>query len=69
MEPFSAPSDTLGTEVIWVVAKRGDKVLGLDVVEEEFGTGIMDSDNVIHEWGTYGEKLSWTLRRFFPAAG
>jgi hypothetical protein len=54
---------------VWVVARAGPTVLGYDEVEEEFGIGSVGSrrlaeGGVVDEWGTFGERLRWTLLRF-----
>ena len=52
---------------VWVVARRGPLVVGYDEVEEEYGVGLTESlalDGVVDDWGTFGERLRWTLLRF-----
>ena len=49
---------------MWVVARAGERVLLYDSVEEEFGTGVIDRDGVIRDWGTSGHKLKWSVARF-----
>jgi hypothetical protein len=49
---------------MFCVAQDGSRVLIYDDVEEEFGTGVLDVDDVLRDWGTYGEELSWSLRAF-----
>lgn len=51
-------------EPIYCVARIGLRVLIYDDVEEEFGTGVLDADGLLREWGTYGDELSWSLRAF-----
>lgn len=51
-------------EPIYCFARAGDEVLIHDDVEEEFGTGILDNDGVLRQWGTYGEELRWSLHHF-----
>jgi hypothetical protein len=49
---------------VWVVAKAGDVVLGYDEVEEEYGIGTIRADGLLNDWGTFGERLRWSLIRF-----
>jgi hypothetical protein len=68
IDPIRAPSvwDSgagLRALPVWVIARYKDQVVGYDEVEEEYGTGRLAA-NGIEEWGTYGERLAWTLRRF-----
>lgn len=49
---------------MWVVARAGERVLLYDSVEEEFGTGLVDRDGVLRDWGTSGHKLKWSAARF-----
>jgi hypothetical protein len=53
-----------GFKTIWVIARAGERVLGYDEVEEEFGTGLARETGVVENWGTYGERLRWALLRF-----
>ena len=58
---------------VWVVARDGPTVLGYDEVEEEWGigrvSGALDDGGVVEDWGTFGDRLRWTLLRFpDPAA-
>ena len=69
VEPRTAACEVRGEGTIYVLAQRGKIVLGLDLVEEEFGTGTLTKAGVVSDWGTYGEKLEWTLQRFIHAAG
>ena len=46
----------------WVVARRDDRVLYWDSIEEEFGTGRVRAGLLV-DYGTYGEQLSWSLGR------
>jgi hypothetical protein len=59
-----ADGTPLEPEPIFVVAREGNEVVVFDDVEEEFGTGVLNSDGQLRNWGTYGERLDWTLRRF-----
>jgi hypothetical protein len=43
-------------------------VLLYDSVEEEFGTGVIDRDGVVRDWGTSGYKLKWSVARFLADA-
>jgi hypothetical protein len=56
---------------IYVIARAGNEVLVYDDVDEEFGTGTLDADGVLRQWGTWGEALAWSLERFpqSPSAG
>ena len=57
-------SDPVAQESLFVVARAEDEVLIYDDVEDAFGIGRVDADGVLRNWGTYGEELSWALRRF-----
>jgi hypothetical protein len=48
----------------WVIARLGDRVLYWDSIEEQFGTGTVVGQR-LRNYGTFGEKLEWSLRRFF----
>jgi hypothetical protein len=56
---------------IYVIARSGDEVLTYDDVEEHFGTGTLDQDSVLRNWGTWGESLGRSLDHFpeDPSAG
>jgi hypothetical protein len=43
-----------GTEQVFVLAKKGNRVLYFDDVEEDFGVAIPDQDGVLRQWGNYG---------------
>lgn len=67
IEPQHVPCIRDGSgepEPIFVVARAGSEVLIYDDVEDRFGTGVLDSDGVLRRWGTYGERLAWSLRHF-----
>jgi hypothetical protein len=49
---------------VWVVAKAGAVVLGYDEVEEEYGIGTLLASGLLTGWGTFGERLHWSLIRF-----
>jgi hypothetical protein len=49
---------------VWVVARDGDVVLGYDEVEEEYGIGRLRGDGPLEGWGTFGERVRWSLVRF-----
>jgi len=49
---------------MWVVARAGERVLLYDSVEEEFGTGLVDRDGVLRDWGTSGHMLKSSVARF-----
>ena len=49
---------------IWVIARDGPLIVGYDEVEEEFGTGLVHREGIVEDWGTYGDRLRWTLLRF-----
>jgi len=48
----------------FVIARDGSRVLFYDDIEEEFGTGTVAADGQLHQWGTWGEQLSWALMNF-----
>ena len=52
------------TSPVWVVAKAGEVVLGYDEVEEEYGIGTLPAGGRLTAWGTFGERLHWSLIRF-----
>jgi hypothetical protein len=47
-----------------MLARRGQRVLFYDTVEEEFGTGRVEREPFLEDYGTWGEKLAWALRQF-----
>jgi hypothetical protein len=49
---------------MWVLARARERVLLYDSVEEEFGTGVVDRDGMVRDWGTFGYKLKWSVARF-----
>ena len=53
---------------LWVVAQADATVLAYDEVEEEWGigliTGVVIEGGVVDDWGTFGDRLQWTLLRF-----
>src|SRR3954471_22184486 len=49
---------------VWVVAKAGEVVLGYDEAEEEYGIGTLRASGLLTGWGTFGERLHWSLIRF-----
>lgn len=53
---------------VWIVARDGQTVLGYDEVEEEFGIGTLEADNHVGDWGTFGERLRWSLTHFVTSA-
>ncbi len=53
-----------GTSSAWVVAQLESVVLAYDEDEDEFGIGTLQQDGRLTHWGTYGERLSWSLREF-----
>ena len=59
---------------VWIIARAGTAVLGYDEFEEAFGIGAvgfseLPAGGVVDNWGTFGERLRWTLLRFpDPAA-
>ena len=48
----------------WVIAKLGNRVLYWDSIEEEFGTGTIVGQR-LRNYGTFGERLEWSLRQLF----
>ncbi len=51
-------------EPLWVVAAFGDERLGYDAVQSEFGSGVLDSQGVLRQWGTWGSLRNALLH--FP---
>ena len=51
-------------EPTFIVARAGDEVLYYDDIEEEFGTGTLDTAGLIVDEGTWGERLEWALLHF-----
>jgi hypothetical protein len=49
---------------IWIIASAGTAVVGYDEVEEEYGTGTLRGESEVADWGTYGDRLRWTLLHF-----
>ena len=54
---------------VWVIACAGTTLLGYDEFENEFGIGSagtteLTRGGIVHDWGTFGEQLRWTLLRF-----
>jgi hypothetical protein len=49
---------------VLVIARNGNSVLIYDELEDEFGVCTLDPDGLIHEYGTLGENLNWSLERF-----
>jgi hypothetical protein len=41
-------------EQVFVVAKKGNRLLYFDDIEEDFGVTIPDEVDVMREWGNYG---------------
>src|SRR4029450_10376187 len=67
--PFLGERLLAGTrEPTFIVALAGDEVLYYDDIEEEFGTGTLDSTGLIVDEGTWGERLEWALLHF-PSSG
>ena len=57
VEPFQLPcirDQGAAREQVFVVAKKGNRLLYFDDVEEDFGVTILDEDGVMREWGNYG---------------
>jgi hypothetical protein len=50
-------SQEYGIERVFVVARRGARVLLFDDVEDEFAVGVPDSNGVLRAWGLYGPLL------------
>lgn len=55
-----------GTSSAWVVAQHEAVALAYDEDEDEFGIGTLQQDGRLTHWGTYGARLSWSLRQFPP---
>jgi hypothetical protein len=54
---------------VWVVARAGATILGYDEVEGEWGIGTARGGavvpgGVVDDFGTFGDRLRWTLLRF-----
>jgi len=47
-------SEEYGLERVFVVARRGARVLLFDDVEDEFALGMPDSDGVLRDWSLCG---------------
>ena len=60
---FERVSGPAGSPV-WIIARSGDLVLGYDEVEEEYGIGQLGAGGHVADWGTFGERLHWSLIRF-----
>ena len=72
VDPVRAPQtwdrgEGARTLPVWIIARHSSEVVGYDEVEEEYGVGTLAPTGVT-DWGTYGERLAWTLRRFPSAA-
>ena len=55
--PFQQPcvrEENSGTEHVFVLAKKEERLLYYDDVEEDFGVAIPDGDGVLRNWGNYG---------------
>lgn len=44
----------IGQEMVYVVARFGEKVLIFDDVEDEFGIGIISQNELLENWRLYG---------------
>ena len=51
-------------ETLWVVAAAGEERLGYDAALSEFGSGVLDSQGVLRQWGTWGSLRNALLH--FP---
>lgn len=57
VQPFHLPcqrDQESGMEQVFVLAKKGNRLLYFDDVEEDFGVATPDEDSVLREWGNYG---------------
>ncbi|HXE33308.1 MAG TPA: hypothetical protein VN087_05300 [Verrucomicrobiae bacterium] len=57
VQPFHLPclrDQGAVREQVFVVAKKGNRLLYFDEVEEDFGITIPDEGGVMREWGNYG---------------
>ena len=52
---------TDGVEKVFIVARRGTKVVFFDDVEDEFAVGTADEGGAVSDAGLYGE-LRWAVR-------
>jgi hypothetical protein len=57
VQPFQQPcvrEENSGIEHVFVLAKKQQRLLYYDDVEEDFGVAILDGDGVLRNWGNYG---------------
>jgi len=57
VSPFQLPclrGENSVTEYVFVLAKKEERLLYYDDVEEDFGVAIPDEDGVLRNWGNYG---------------
>jgi hypothetical protein len=64
IQPFQQPcvrEKNSETERVFVVAKKEERLLYYDDVEEDFGVAIPDGDGVLRNWGNYGPLVRAVL--------
>lgn len=49
---------------LYTVARSGTEVVVYDPHEKNFATGVLDEDNVLRRWTSYGDALRDALRHF-----
>jgi hypothetical protein len=49
---------------LWIVARHHSQILAYNEVEEEFGTGKIDVNGIVRDFGLYGERLQFSLLHF-----
>ena len=62
--PFRLPclrNENSVTEYVFVLAKKEERLLYYDDVEEDFGVAIPDEDGVLKNWGNYGPLVRAVL--------
>jgi hypothetical protein len=62
--PFQLPclrGENSVTEYVFVLAKKEERLLYYDDVEEDFGVAIPDEDGVLRNWGNYGPLVRAVL--------
>jgi hypothetical protein len=50
-----------GIERVFVVARKGNRLLFFDDVEDEFGIGVPDGDAILRDLGTFGQLVAAVL--------
>jgi|HubBroStandDraft_2_1064218.scaffolds.fasta_scaffold41953_2 hypothetical protein len=62
--PFQLPcirDENSVTEYVFVLAKKEERLLYYDDVEEDFGVATPDGDGVLRTWGNYGPLVRAVL--------